>query len=73
MKKVVVFGGSGFIGSHTADILTKKGYLVTIFDIKPSQYISPKQEMVLVHLNRNQVEQATEGVDFVYVLRNCKY
>ena len=24
--KVVVFGGSGFLGSHVADILTEKGY-----------------------------------------------
>jgi len=25
-KKVVVFGGSGFLGSYAADVLTEKGY-----------------------------------------------
>ena len=31
-EKVVVIGGSGFMGSHTADELSKQGYRVTIFD-----------------------------------------
>ena len=30
--KVVVLGGSGFIGSHVADELSKKGNKVIIFD-----------------------------------------
>ena len=33
-KKIVIFGGSGFIGSHVADFLTKRKYDVFIFDIK---------------------------------------
>lgn len=45
-QKVVVFGGSGFIGSHLADVLTEKGYDVVIFDIKPSPYTKPAQKMV---------------------------
>ena len=32
--KVVVFGGSGFLGSHVADVLTEANYEVKIFDIK---------------------------------------
>ena len=31
-KKVSVFGGSGFMGSHLCDMLTDQGYNVTIFD-----------------------------------------
>ena len=31
-KKVSVTGGSGFIGSHTADELTRNKYQVKIFD-----------------------------------------
>ena len=38
-KKVIVFGGSGFLGSHVADSLTKRGFDVTIFDIKESENI----------------------------------
>ena len=33
-KKIVVIGGSGFMGSHTADELSNRGYQVTIFDKK---------------------------------------
>ena len=34
MKKALVFGGSGFLGSYVADELSLKEYEVTIFDKK---------------------------------------
>lgn len=45
--KVVVIGGAGFMGSHTADELTDKGYEVTVFDCMKSQWINEKQKMVV--------------------------
>lgn len=45
--KVVVFGGSGFLGSHVADVLSAKGYEVTIFDLVPSSYLKRGQEMFI--------------------------
>ena len=39
IKKIIVFGGSGFIGSHVADILTDNDYDVTIFDLKESPFL----------------------------------
>ena len=32
MRKVIVTGGAGFIGSHVCDLLIKKGFSVVIFD-----------------------------------------
>ena len=32
MRKVVVIGGSGFIGSHVADHLSDAGYQVIVYD-----------------------------------------
>ena len=32
--KIIVTGGSGFLGSHVADELSKRGHNVTIFDKK---------------------------------------
>jgi nucleoside-diphosphate-sugar epimerase len=32
IEKVLVTGGAGFIGSHTVDLLTERGYHTTILD-----------------------------------------
>ena len=37
--RCLVTGGSGFLGSHVADMLTAKGYKVTIFDKKRSPWL----------------------------------
>ena len=65
--KIVVFGGSGFLGSHVADELTKKGHDVTIFDIKKSKYLNTKQKMIIGDiLNQKSVKKAIDGADYVY-------
>jgi UDP-glucose 4-epimerase len=47
MKKAVVVGGSGFIGSHVADHLSDAGYQVIIYDNTMSQWLREDQEMVI--------------------------
>ncbi len=36
--KIILFGGSGFIGSHVADALAEAGHEVTVYDLKPSPH-----------------------------------
>ena len=38
-KKAIVFGGSGFLGSHVADVLSDDGLDVTVFDRRQSPYL----------------------------------
>ena len=59
MDKVVVIGGSGFLGSHAADELTRRGFKVLVFDNVESRWIQENQEM----LEMLHKEQAI----FVYV------
>ncbi|MDY6917844.1 MAG: NAD(P)-dependent oxidoreductase [Chloroflexota bacterium] len=67
--KAIVFGGSGFIGSHVADCLTEAGYQVAIFDLEPSPYLLPGQEMILGNiLDEAAVLDAVNGCDYVYHL-----
>ena len=67
MAKVVVFGGSGFIGSHVADRLTDEGYKVIIFDLKKSPYLREEQEMVIGNiLDADAVRRTVKGCDYVY-------
>lgn len=67
MKRVIVFGGSGFIGSHVADELTRHGYKVTIFDLKNSQCLSGQQKFIHGDiLDKKKVESAIADNDIVY-------
>lgn len=65
--KAVVFGGSGFLGSHVADALTESGYEVIIFDRKSSAYMNKKQTMVVGDIcDSAQVEEVMNGADYVF-------
>ncbi|MCL0092273.1 SDR family NAD(P)-dependent oxidoreductase [Dehalococcoidia bacterium] len=76
--KVLITGGAGFIGSHTADLLLKRGYEVRILDNleppvhrqrqKPG-YIPEDIEFILGDVrNRSEMEKALRGVDAVFHL-----
>ncbi len=67
MKKAVIFGGSGFIGSYVADELTRRNYKVVIADKIKSQYIKPEQEFIQIDiLDFNSIQKAIENASFVY-------
>lgn len=67
LKKILVFGGSGFLGSHVADALDDAGYDVTIYDLKPSRYLRKSQKMIVGNiLDEKRVEKAVKGADIVY-------
>lgn len=67
MKRVVVYGGSGFLGSHVADALTEAGYAVRLFDRAPSPFLQQGQEMVVGDmLDAEAVARAARGCQVVY-------
>lgn len=67
MKKAIVFGGSGFVGSHVADALTREGIQTTIFDLTPSPYLREDQTFIQGNiLDETAVHEAVKGNDYVY-------
>jgi len=72
---ILITGGAGFIGSHTADALIRNGHSVRILDSlqetvhpkgKPG-YLHPEAEFMLGDVrDRNRVKQALAGMDAVY-------
>jgi len=65
--RAIVFGGSGFLGSHVADAITKEGHDVTVFDLNKSSYIREGQTMVIGDiLDEDAVQAAIKGHDIVY-------
>lgn len=67
MMKVLVIGGSGFMGSHTADELSKRGYKVTIFDRTLSPWLRDDQNMIVGDLmDFISLKNAMKGAHYVY-------
>jgi UDP-glucose 4-epimerase len=67
IKNVIVFGGTGFLGSHVADELSEKGYSVSIFDIKQSPYLRPDQKMIIGNiLDRDKVREVVSKAHVVF-------
>ena len=67
MKKVVVFGGAGFLGSHVCDKLSDSGYKVTIFDQIESLFLRDDQSMIIGDiLSPDEIIEAVNGADIVF-------
>lgn len=65
-QTAVVFGGSGFLGSHVADELTSRGYAVRIFDTVASPYLQTNQEMIVGDItDLDAVVDCVKGCDYV--------
>ena len=74
---ILITGGAGFIGSHTADALIRKGCTVRILDnlqrtVHPKgkpDYLNPNAEFILGDVRDKQAfKQALDGMDAVYHL-----
>ena len=66
-KRVVVVGGSGFIGSHVADCLSDSGYQVIIYDYVESQWLRSDQEIVVGDIqDGKKLNQTISGAEIVY-------
>jgi len=67
MKKVVVVGGSGFIGSHVADYLSDAGYQVTIYDKTKSLWLRNDQNIVYGDVqDSNKLNETIANAEVVY-------
>jgi len=65
--KILVTGGSGFLGSHVADALTNAGHDVTIFDIHHSSYLKQGQKMIVGDiLDEKVINKAVKNNKVVY-------
>ena len=66
-NKVVVLGGSGFLGSYVADELTRRGYNVIVADIAPSKYLQSNQKFIKVDiLNIDDIKNAIVDATYIY-------
>ena len=66
-KNILVIGGSGFIGSHTADALSRKGHKVTILDKVSSPWLQKDQKMIIGNMmDQDILNSSMEDIDYIY-------
>ncbi len=79
MKKILITGGAGFIGSHLSDKLLQKGHEVRVLDnlneqvhgpgCKRPEYLNPDVELIKGDVrDKTAVRNALKGTDRVYHL-----
>ena len=65
--KVLVIGGSGFIGSHITDELSSRNHEVVIFDKHPSSWIKKNQKMIVGEISLSGLlEEEISKTDVVF-------
>jgi UDP-glucose 4-epimerase len=66
-QRICVVGGSGFLGSHVADVLSQAGNEVRIYDRSPARWQRPDQTVVGGDvLDLTSLEAAIAGCEVVY-------
>ena len=69
MKKAIVFGGAGFLGSHIIDALARQGIQTSCYDLSSPLVQNSNVEYIKGDLlNLEMVCAVTKGCDYVY---NC--
>lgn len=63
--KILITGGTGFIGSHLADAFVSRGDDVTVFDRQPQVHEFRARYIGGDLLDRFSIEEAVKGQDFV--------
>ena len=66
-KNILVIGGSGFMGSHTADMLSENGNKVIILDKVASPWLRSDQSMIVGDvMDPNTLDSAMQDIDCIY-------
>lgn len=65
--KIVIWGGSGFLGSHVSDFFSGLGYQILVADIVKSQWLKKNQKMFLGDItNLDHVMKSLKNADYVF-------
>lgn len=63
----LIIGGSGFLGSHVADLASENGHKVKIFDKNPSKYLQKNQQMIVGDIKKiNEYKNIFKNIDIVF-------
>ena len=66
-KKIIVFGGSGFLGSHVSDALTNSGHQVIIVDKFKSKWLKNNQAFHKGDINNTKTyEHLLKNVNAIF-------
>ena len=59
--RVLIIGGSGFLGIHLAEELAKKGYMINILDIKKPKNLNKNVKFFNGDITKSFFEKTNRG------------
>ena len=65
-KKALIFGGSGFLGSHLCEFLLKKNINVCVYDLK-KRYFDKRVKFIKGNIsNKYKIKKITKNFDYIF-------
>jgi len=66
MKKIIIFGGSGFIGKYFCEFLLKKNFFITVYDLLKPNFFHKNMKFIKGNIiNKDDVTNSIKGNNYV--------
>ena len=66
MKNIIIFGGNGFLGRSLTELLVRKKYNVTVYDLDVKNKIKGVKNIKDTILNKKKVNGSIKNKDFIF-------
>ena len=71
--KISILGGSGFLGTHIINELSKKYKNITVLDLKEKNFLNKKIRFIKINIANKTLKKYLKGTTLLYHLAGLAY